>query len=151
MLEGTHEVGRRPFMPDSTLNRRSVALYVAEPTQFSYPQETAECLEGFHPTVLIDEADSYGKDNDDLRNIVNGGFERGRPAIRVNKETLQPEFLDTFGCKLLASIGALHETIEDRSVIIDMKRKPPNFAIEELCDADTKLFLDTRRKIQRWV
>src|ERR1700686_4918560 len=26
-LEGTHEVGRRPFMPDSTLNRRSVALY----------------------------------------------------------------------------------------------------------------------------
>ena len=30
-------------MPDSTLNRRSVALYVAEPTQFSYPQETAEC------------------------------------------------------------------------------------------------------------
>jgi hypothetical protein len=31
-------------MPDSTLNRRSVALYVAKPTQFSYPQETAECL-----------------------------------------------------------------------------------------------------------
>ena len=29
-------------MPDSTLNRRSVALYVAKPTQFSYPQETAE-------------------------------------------------------------------------------------------------------------
>jgi hypothetical protein len=25
-LEGTHEVGRRPFMPASTLNRRSVAL-----------------------------------------------------------------------------------------------------------------------------
>src|ERR1700751_4456121 len=32
-MEGTHEVGRRPFMPDSTLNRRSVALYVAKPTQ----------------------------------------------------------------------------------------------------------------------
>ena len=31
-------------MPDSTLNRRSVALYVAKPTQLSYPQKTAECL-----------------------------------------------------------------------------------------------------------
>jgi len=30
-------------MPDSTLNRRSVALYVAKPTQLSYPQKTAEC------------------------------------------------------------------------------------------------------------
>jgi hypothetical protein len=36
-------VGRRPFIPDSTLNRRSVALYVTKPTQFGYPQETAEC------------------------------------------------------------------------------------------------------------
>src|SRR6516164_4610983 len=25
-MEGTHEVGRRPFMPDSTLSRRSAAL-----------------------------------------------------------------------------------------------------------------------------
>ena len=33
-------------MPDSTLNRRSVALYVAKPTQLSYPQKTAECQKG---------------------------------------------------------------------------------------------------------
>src|ERR1700741_4366626 len=43
-MEGTHEVGRRPFMPDSTLNRRSVALSVAKPTQSSYQQRTAKCL-----------------------------------------------------------------------------------------------------------
>src|ERR1700752_3843151 len=50
-MEGTHEVGRRPFMPDSTLNRRSVALSVAKPTQSSYQQRTAKCLEGFLATV----------------------------------------------------------------------------------------------------
>jgi hypothetical protein len=44
-MEGTHEVGSRPFMPDSTLNRRSVALYVAKPNPISYPQKTAECPE----------------------------------------------------------------------------------------------------------
>jgi hypothetical protein len=42
-MEGTHEVGRRPFMPDSTLNRRSVALYVAKPNPISDRQKTAEC------------------------------------------------------------------------------------------------------------
>ena len=26
-MEGTHPVGRQPFMPDSTLSRRSVALH----------------------------------------------------------------------------------------------------------------------------
>ena len=30
-------------MPDSTLNRLSVALYVAKPNPISYPQKTAEC------------------------------------------------------------------------------------------------------------
>jgi hypothetical protein len=66
---------------------------------------------------MVDEADSFGKENDELKSIVNGGFEGGRPAIRVNKETLQPEIFDTFGPKVLASIGSLHETIEDRSII----------------------------------
>jgi hypothetical protein len=107
-------------------------------------------IEKYHPCVLIDEADSYGKENDDLRNIVNGGYERGRPAIRVNKDSMEPEFFDTFGCKALASIGALHETIEDRSIIIDMKRKPRNIQLEELCDVDQGRFVELRRKIQWW-
>jgi hypothetical protein len=107
-------------------------------------------IERYHPCVLIDEADSYGKEDDNLRNIVNGGYERGRPAIRVNKETLEPEFFDTFGCKVLASIGSLHETIEDRSVIIDMKRKPQDIKLAELCDVDHNRFVELRRKIQRW-
>jgi hypothetical protein len=107
-------------------------------------------IEKYHPCVLIDEADSYGKDDDELRNIVNGGYERDRPVIRVNKETLEPQIFATFGCKVLASIGSLHETIEDRSVIIDMKRKAPNIKLEELCDVDHTRFIELRRKIQRW-
>jgi len=108
-------------------------------------------IEAYHPYAMIDEADSFGEENDELRIIVNGGFERGRPAIRVNKETLEPEFFDTFGCKVLASIGPLHETIEDRSIIIDMKRKAPGVEVEELCDVDQEQFFDLRRKIWRWV
>jgi hypothetical protein len=108
-------------------------------------------IETFHPYIMVDEADSFGKENDELRTIVNGGFERGRPAIRVNKETLKPEIFDTFGPKVLASIGSLHETIEDRSIIINMKRKPPGSEVQELCDCDPDVFVVLRRKLQRWV
>jgi putative DNA primase/helicase len=107
-------------------------------------------IECFHPYIMVDEADTFGAENDELRTIVNGGFERGRPAIRVNKETLQPEFFDTFCPKVLASIGGLHETIEDRSIIVNMKRKPPGVDVEELCDCDPTVFVNLRRKLQRW-
>jgi putative DNA primase/helicase len=107
-------------------------------------------IENFHPYIMVDEADTFGAENDELRTIVNGGFERGRPAIRVNKETLKPEFFDTFCPKVLASIGGLHETIEDRSIIVNMKRKPPGAEVEELCDCDLSVFTTLRRKLQRW-
>jgi hypothetical protein len=115
------------------------------------PASLYRIIEKYHPYILVDEADSYGREDDDLRNIVNAGFDRNRFAIRTNKETLEPEFFATFGCKVLASIGALHETIEDRSIIIDMKRKPRGIEVEELCDVDPKGFIDLRRKLQRWV
>ena len=63
---------------------------------------------------------------------------------------MKPEFFDTFCPKVLASIGPLHETIEDRSIIIYMKRKPPGSEVEELCDCDPTVFVHLRQKIQRW-
>jgi len=114
------------------------------------PPSLFRLIEKYHPTVLMDEADVFAKDNEDLRGIINGGFERGRPAIRVNKETMEPEFFDTFGCKLLASIKSLHETIEDRSLFIEMQRKGRGEKIEELCDCPLASFLELRRKFKRW-
>src|SRR5262249_34108199 len=74
----------------------------------------------------------------------------GARQFEVNKETLEPEFFDTFGCKVLASIGSLDETIEDRSILVDMKRKPRGVEVTELCDVDPKVFINLRRKLARW-
>jgi putative DNA primase/helicase len=114
------------------------------------PPTLYRLIERFHPTVLVDEAEKFGKEDDELRCIVNGGYERNRPAWRTNKETMEPESFCTFGCKVLASIRSLDETIEDRSVFIDMARKPRAVELEELCDADPEVFTVLRRKIQRW-
>jgi hypothetical protein len=107
-------------------------------------------IEKYHPTMLMDEADSFAKDDEDIRNIVNGGYEKGRPAIRVNKETMEPEIFDTFGPKVLASISSLHATIEDRSLFVRMERKARNQDVEMLCDDPKLPFLELRRKLTRW-
>jgi len=114
------------------------------------PASLYRLIEAYHPTILIDEADSFGSQNDDLRAIVNAGYERGRRAPRTNPETGQVDLFDTFGCKLLASIGLLHETIEDRSLTIFMNRKLRNHEVEMVCDVEREVFRELKRKIQRW-
>src|SRR6266481_4371969 len=82
-MEGTHEVGRRPFMPDSTLNRRSVALYVAKPNQLSYQQKTAECLRFLEETgasaAMLDRLAAVL--NRDLDNTIQRAETIAKPLI----------------------------------------------------------------------
>jgi DNA polymerase I-like protein with 3'-5' exonuclease and polymerase domains len=125
-------------------------VYKALSTSSISPPGLYRMIEEHHPTVLMDEADSFAKDNDDIRNVVNGGYEKGRPAIRVNKETMKPEIFDTFGPKVLASIGRMHPTIEDRSLFVRMERKGRDQDVEMLTDVPQLPFLELRRKLVRW-
>ncbi len=54
---------------------------------------------------MIDEADSFLPDNEDLRNILNSGHTRATaPVIRCD-ENLNVKVFSTFAPKLLAMIG----------------------------------------------
>lgn len=81
------------------------------------------------PTLLIDEADTIftrGKNadrNEDLRGILNAGFQRGRNYTRWDPMNRQLDQLPTFAMAALAGIGALPDTIEDRSLVIWMHRR----------------------------
>jgi DNA polymerase I-like protein with 3'-5' exonuclease and polymerase domains len=107
-------------------------------------------IERYHPSILIDEADSFGNENDDIRKIANGGFERGRKVPRVNRETGEIELFDTFGFKVLASIGMIHETVEDRSILIHMNRKPRNVEVEDPSDVLVDEYRLLKEDCQRW-
>ena len=83
------------------------------------------------PTLLVDEADTIfgGKNaeaNDDLRGLLNAGHQRNRPAIRWDATTHRLERIPTFAMVALAGIGAMPDTIEDRAVIIRMRRRAPD-------------------------
>jgi hypothetical protein len=81
------------------------------------------------PTILLDEADTvFGPaagDNEDLRGLLNAGHQRNRPALRYDASTRAVEKIPTFAMAALAGIGAMPDTIEDRAVVIHMRRRAP--------------------------
>ncbi len=83
------------------------------------------------PTLLVDEADTIftagkaGEGNEDLRGLLNAGHQRNRPAIRWDHVNRQLDECPTFAMAALAGIGAMPDTIEDRAVVIHMRRRAP--------------------------
>jgi hypothetical protein len=81
------------------------------------------------PTLLMDEADTiFGAkagDNEDLRGLLNAGHQRGRPTIRWDSNSRTLERIETFAMAALAGIGHMPDTIEDRAVIVRMRRRAP--------------------------
>jgi hypothetical protein len=81
------------------------------------------------PTLIVDEADTIwgskktAEQNEDLRGLVNAGFERGRPTLRYDAAARKVEELETFGFVALAGIGLLPDTITDRAINITMRRR----------------------------
>jgi hypothetical protein len=81
------------------------------------------------PTMLVDEADTIfgpkADGNEDLRGLLNAGHQRNRPAVRYDAASSRVITIPTFGMAALAGIGATPDTIEDRAVVIRMRRKAP--------------------------
>ncbi|MEV0392310.1 DUF3631 domain-containing protein [Polymorphospora rubra] len=81
------------------------------------------------PTLLVDEADTIfggkAEANEDLRGLLNAGHQRNRPAIRWDAGTQRLEKIPTFAMAALAGIGAMPDTIEDRAVVVRMRRRAP--------------------------
>lgn len=81
------------------------------------------------PTMLVDEADTIfgpkAEGNEDLRGLLNAGHQRNRPAVRYDAAANRVEHIPTFAMAALAGIGAMPDTIEDRAVVIHMRRRKP--------------------------
>jgi hypothetical protein len=82
-----------------------------------------------HPTLLIDEADSFVKDNEELRGILNAGH-TPKTAFVIRMVSVDSDFearqFSVWGAKAVALIGRLPGTLEDRSIIIRMRRQLPH-------------------------
>lgn len=117
------------------------------------PAALFRAVEAWQPTLLIDEADTFAKDNEELRGVLNAGHTRDTATIvrvvEVGGE-LQPRAFSVWGPKAMAGIGHMPETIMSRAVILTMRRKLPSEKADNLRHCDHAAFLDVKRRFARW-
>ena len=108
-------------------------------------------IEKWNPTLLLDETDSFMKDKEDLRGLLNSGHTRDNAfIIRCTGDDHEPTRFNTFGAKLLAGIGDLPETVMDRGVILKLRRKLQGEHVERLRNTPAARFEEFRRKLKRF-
>src|SRR4029450_13796474 len=86
-------------------------------------------IEDVRPTLLIDEADSFVKDNEELRGILNSGHTKAAANVIRNIDH-KPRRFSTWAPKAIATISTLADTLEDRAIIVRIQRKPPGVTVE---------------------
>jgi putative DNA primase/helicase len=115
------------------------------------PQVLYRMIEKWHPTIILDEADSAFKNSPELRSIINSGWTRGAGVPRCHPDTHEPEFFDTFGPKAVGLKG-LHvpDTTLSRSIVIEMERKLPEDGAEDFAHADDEDLAEIRQQLARF-
>ena len=109
-------------------------------------------VEKWRPTLLVDEADTFLRDSDELRGIFNSGHNRSQAVvIRTAGEDYEPRVYSTWSPKVIAMIGSLPGTLEDRAISIPMRRRRSDERVEKF-RADRNYGLgDLARQCARWV
>ena len=126
--------------------RSELASNVSPSALFRYIEET-------RPTLLIDEADSFVKDNEELRGILNSGHTKAAAYVIRNVEVNgehKPRRFSTWAAKAIATIRELADTLEDRAVVLTLQRKPRSAKVERLRKRDNAEFAVLRQKAARW-
>jgi putative DNA primase/helicase len=108
-------------------------------------------VEKASPTLLIDEADTFLKDNEELRGILNSGHKKGGQCVRTVGEDHDPRLFSTWAPAAIAMIGRLPDTLEDRSVSISLRRKKPTERVQQFRSDKCPELKMIARKIARWV
>jgi putative DNA primase/helicase len=89
------------------------------------PAALFRAVDAWQPTLLIDEADSFAKLSEELRGILNAGHTRDTAfTIRAEGDQNEPRLFSTWAPKVVAAIGHLPDTIEDRAIRVALVRKP---------------------------
>jgi hypothetical protein len=109
-------------------------------------------MELHHPTLIIDEADSFLDGNEELRGICNSGNRRGGCVFRCVGDDHTPQRFSTEGPKVILGIGKRDATIYDRSISFDLQRKTDADKVERVTSIVRmeKGLLPHRRKMKRW-
>jgi len=115
------------------------------------PAALYRTVEAWSPTLLIDEADAFLKDNEELRGLINSGHTRDSAyVIRCTGDDSKPTKFSTWGCKAISGIGHVADTLMDRAVILELRRRLPHEKVERIRHAEPKLWNELQAKLARF-
>ena len=109
------------------------------------------------PTFIIDEGDTFVALSDELGGILNAGYARDMTVGRTAQHgrDFVPVDLNPFGPKVICGIGDLPETIQDRSIILDLRRKKPTDRVDRFNRRMRKVYRERgdllKQMIVRWI
>jgi putative DNA primase/helicase len=109
-------------------------------------------VEKYQPTMLIDEADTFLEANEELRGVLNGGHNRLSAYVwRTVGDDHEPRQFKVWAPKCIAMIGKLPDTLEDRALVVRLRRKQEGETVQRFRADRLHEFLHLRRKAARWV
>ena len=114
------------------------------------PAALFRVIDAWQPTLMIDEADAFMRENEELRGI--SGHKRDSAyVVRTVGEDFTPKQFSTWGAKAIAGIGHLADTLMDRAIVLDLRRKLPHENVERLRHAEPGLFDSLASRLCRFV
>ena len=107
-------------------------------------------VEKWQPTLIIDEADTFLRDNDELRGVLNSGHNKESAyVVRTVGDDHEPKRFRTWGAKAVALIGKLPATLSSRSIAIELRRLGANESVTPI-RGNRDYILHLARLAARW-
>jgi putative DNA primase/helicase len=132
---------------------RTIAPMVSRPLSTEHISNAAlfRTIEMAKPTLIIDEVDTFLKDNDDMLRLLNAGHTHDGQVIRTVGEDFEPRSFSVAGPVVIAGIGRIPTTLEDRSITIPLRRKLKNERVTRLRSNRTAHLDKLGQQAARWV
>ncbi len=129
-----------------------VELFVQRPLSADNVSHAAlfRVVEVYRPTLLMDEVDTWLTDPKDERHgLINSGHKRGGMVLRCVGDNHEVKPFSTWCPKVLAFIGKTKDTLHNRSIEIELRRKLASEIIQNLRNADRASYDVLREKLAR--
>jgi len=99
---------------------------------------------------LMDETEKYVEHGSDLHALINEGHCKGGTVLRVLGEKLELREFSVFGAVAFARNGRLPDDLEQRSIIIEMKRRLADEPLANLRDDRSEPLEQLASMCARW-
>ena len=111
-------------------------------------------IETSHPTLLIDELDSFLSGDESLHGLLNSGHGRGGArfvrVVKTGGDNFESRAFSTWCPKMLCGIGKLPSTIASRSITLEMQRLKSGEKVALLRADRLDHLKPLCRKLARW-